>query len=549
MSSAASSASSGSQHSAARADPVLRNALRYTVSAREYELLHRYLISQAPAVKKRSVPPARYEAIVKRKGDYNAAAIRASIRVFLGTYTSCKLYEIITERLLSRSGSKKTKTSVWKSLNIRLSASFSFILLFYRLLHRFFTRLRESLLTESAQPFRRRNPKVAKALTSTLAPAVGAGLSGLFLGLCPADQLRITITIYALTRALEFGYNGLEERGWFKNRPWWFGSWLLMPVACGQLLHAFVFDRDCFPESFGRWIMKYSPEYIQQRPPNYPPNKPWPGTYDIVDSLAEISRLNWPSFTSPILYPHARLPPSLPSISPITSPAHPSHTRLSCALLHPTDPSCPRTYLSFFLRSFPSTARLFTLLLTPLALLTRWRAFLHSPLSASNALAARILRLSAFFTGAVGTAWGCICLFQSVLPRRVLPTQRWFLGGAVAGLWAVLEREGGRANFLYSARLSLDSVWKVGRKRGWWRGWRNGDVLVFTASVVLMSVLFEAQPKAVRGAVVRKGFGVVRGDGWVDRVGGGKQEETGGERDAEGRIVEGTEDSAEKKSA
>ncbi|KAL9094669.1 MAG: hypothetical protein Q9165_002938 [Trypethelium subeluteriae] len=294
MSSAASSASSASHNSAARVDPVLRNALRYTVSAREYELLHRYLISQAPAVKKRSVPPARYEAIVKRKGDYNAAAIRASIRVFLGTYTSCKLWEFITERLLSKSGSKRPKTSVWKSPNLRLSASFSFILLFYRLLHRFFTRLRESLLTESAQPFRRRNPRVAKALTSTLAPAVGAGLSGLFLGLCPAEQLRITITIYAFTRALEFGYNALEERGWFKNRPWWFGSWLLMPVACGQLLHAFVFDRDCFPESFGRYIMKYSPEYIQQRPPNYPANKPWPGTYDIVDSLAEISRLNWP---------------------------------------------------------------------------------------------------------------------------------------------------------------------------------------------------------------------------------------------------------------
>ena len=23
---------------------------------------------------------------------------------------------------------------------------------------------------------------------------------------------------------------------------------MIMPVACGQLLHAFVFDRDCFPK-------------------------------------------------------------------------------------------------------------------------------------------------------------------------------------------------------------------------------------------------------------------------------------------------------------
>ena len=190
--------------------------------------------------------------------------------------------------------SYRPKTSLSKSPNIRLSASFSLILLFHRLLHRFFTRLRQSLLTDSAQPFRRRNPRVAKALTSSLAPAVGAGLSGLFLGLCPADQLRLTITIYAFSRALEFGYNGLGERGWFKSRPWWFGSWLLLPAAYGQLLHAFVFDRDCFPESFGNVIMGNSPEYIQKRPKGYPPERPWPGTFDIVESLAEISRLHWP---------------------------------------------------------------------------------------------------------------------------------------------------------------------------------------------------------------------------------------------------------------
>ncbi|KAI9659932.1 MAG: hypothetical protein M1821_001284 [Bathelium mastoideum] len=552
-SSAASSSSSSSNTSAARDDPIIRNALRYTVSEREYKLLHKYLISQAPAIKRRSVHPARYEAIVKSKGDYNAAAVRASIRVFLGTYTSLKLWELISEKLLSRSGTKRPKTSIWKSPNLRLSASFSFILLFHRLLHRFFTRLRDSLLTDSAQPFRRRNPRVARALTSTLAPAVGAGLSGLFLGLCPADQLRLTITIYTLSRAVEFGYNGLEERGWFKNRPWWFGSWLLMPVACGQLLHAFVFDRDCFPEGFGRLIMRNSPEYIQQRPKGYPSHRPWPGTYEIVDSLAEISRLHWPKFTSPILHPTASLPRSLTTINPITSPAHPSHTRLACALLHPHDPSCARTYITYFLRATPPLARFFALICTVLAL-PRWRTFLPSaggdPLSALRALLGRIVRATAFFAGAVGSAWGAICFFQHVLPGRVLPTSRWYLGGFVAGLWAFLERKGGRGNFLYAARLSADSGWKVGVKKGWWRGWRGGDVLVFVASKVLLDVLYEVQPRAIRGAVVRKGFAVVRGEGWVDRVavseGKGEVRDERKDGDGEGKNEDG--EVAEKKS-
>ena len=56
--------------------------------------------------------------------------------------------------------------------------------------------------------------------------------------------------------------------------PKWLGSWLLMPVACGQLLHAFVFDRDCFPASYGSFILKRSPGYIQQRPATYPKHLP-----------------------------------------------------------------------------------------------------------------------------------------------------------------------------------------------------------------------------------------------------------------------------------
>lgn len=75
------------------------------------------------------------------------------------------------------------------------------------------------------------------------------------LGVYPGDQLRITIAIYVLSRAAEETYNLAEEQGWIwgpKGSKWekpkWFGSWMLMPIACGQLLHAFVFDRDCFPE-------------------------------------------------------------------------------------------------------------------------------------------------------------------------------------------------------------------------------------------------------------------------------------------------------------
>lgn len=116
--------------------------------------------------------------------------------------------------------SSKSKTPLWKSPNLRLSLSLSLILLFHRLFHRFFVRLRANLLTQDAQPFRRRNPRISRVLVSKLSPAVGASLAGFFLGVYPGDQLRITIAIYIMTRALEFLYKLLEDDGWFKNRPW-----------------------------------------------------------------------------------------------------------------------------------------------------------------------------------------------------------------------------------------------------------------------------------------------------------------------------------------
>jgi hypothetical protein len=90
---------------------------------------------------------------------------------------------------------------------------------------------------------------------------VGASLAGLALGVYPNRPLRMTVALYAVFRALEFGWNCAEDNGMVwgweraangaplrkRSRPAWWGSWLLQPFAFGQLVHALVFDRDCFP--------------------------------------------------------------------------------------------------------------------------------------------------------------------------------------------------------------------------------------------------------------------------------------------------------------
>jgi hypothetical protein len=131
-------------------------------------------------------------------------------------------------------------------------------------------------------------------LVSKLAPAIGASLAGFMMAVYPSEQLRATIAIYVFSKAAEFMYNKFDREGYFADKPWWWGSWLIMPFTSGQLLHAFVFDRDCFPADYGNFILKHTPNYIQPRPEGYSDNLPWPSPLEIVDNLGKIADLKFP---------------------------------------------------------------------------------------------------------------------------------------------------------------------------------------------------------------------------------------------------------------
>ncbi|KAM0816773.1 hypothetical protein AB5N19_02575 [Seiridium cardinale] len=558
---------SRSQSKSAAVDPILRNTLRYTISAREYESLHKYVLSRSRLLKRKAPsvnavekymaggkPEYRQDKGKAREGSsasnssggdsYNARAVRHALRVFIVTGLGMKAYGVIMGRLKGRKdvSSSKKKDPFYKSPTLRLSLSLSTILLLYRLLFRFLSRLRLHLLDPSAEPFRVRNPRTTQTLTSPYAPAFGASLAGLALGIYPAQQMRVSVAIYTMFRALEFGWNLLEDDGiiwgWRskaggtglvkRERPWWFGSWMLQPFAFGQLLHATVFDRDCSPTPMTEFIWKGTSEYLHSAPRNLPTGVKWPTPWDVADNLAQMAKLNWPPYISPTLFPNQEtLPPALTAIAPLTSRAHPLITSLSCATLHPSDPSCIRTYVSFWLRSFPRLGRFFLVFYSVL-MLPKYKALYNAPLTVFTGLLSRTLRISTFATGAISTAWASICFFQVWLPRTFLPTQRFFLGGFLAGLWGFVERKQGRGLFLYSARTSVDSLWKVGVKRRWWKAMQGGDVWVFVLALAITGVVYEKDARAIREGNWRKGVSWVRGTSWKDWE---VEEEDEGERE------------------
>jgi hypothetical protein len=86
------------------ADPILRNALRYTISPNEYETLHKYIISRSKVLKRNAPTVAKVEKLVEKPGrdDFNASAVRASLRIFFATSAGLKVWAVISERLLGK---------------------------------------------------------------------------------------------------------------------------------------------------------------------------------------------------------------------------------------------------------------------------------------------------------------------------------------------------------------------------------------------------------------------------------------------------------------
>ena len=83
-------------------DPVLRNALRYTISAREYASLHKYVLSRSRVLRRATPSVSSVEkALQPEKGrdDYNARAVRHALRVFVTTWLGMKGWDAISKRM------------------------------------------------------------------------------------------------------------------------------------------------------------------------------------------------------------------------------------------------------------------------------------------------------------------------------------------------------------------------------------------------------------------------------------------------------------------
>jgi hypothetical protein len=87
--------------SEAQVHPLIRNALRVSLSAKEYKVLHERILKRSQALEHRLPTPSTYETIVRTSTNnkYNVAAIRASLRVFVALGGGLEVFELAMARI------------------------------------------------------------------------------------------------------------------------------------------------------------------------------------------------------------------------------------------------------------------------------------------------------------------------------------------------------------------------------------------------------------------------------------------------------------------
>ncbi len=188
-----------------------------------------------------------------------------------------------------------------------------------------------------------------------------------------------------------------------------------------------------------------------------------------------------------------------PLINPILdyAPAHPAHSNLLCAVLHPTEPSCRTNFLSFWKREWVGSAR-FVAIFALLTQLLRYKKLLRDPETALFQFGMTIAQGATVISGSIGTAWAMTCFWQQYLPRNVLPRARYFLSGVLASIFILAVPTARRAELgLYVGKMSARSTWDILRRKRKVRRPPLGDLALLTVGMALLSALYEERPKAL----------------------------------------------------
>lgn len=307
------------------------------------------------------------------------STIRRTTRLFLFVYTLTNLYENVGLGLIKKKSLNNILKDTLSISALRLSAFITAYSTLYRFLNyqlslRLPSLLLSSSVSTSSDGIKEVHKQINKLVSSPrLAPFLAGSLSSLTMLLESSGSRRVSISVSALTRAIQ---SILEATSTTKYLP----GYLLFAISNSILLHSIVFDPDQFPAGYGNFILRYSKAYVPELPSDYPPTTPFPTSREIIDAISSAAKNRYPKFISPLLHPdsYKTFQPDeiIKKILPILESTHPNHSNLTCAFLHPNEVSCWNVFEQFVKHEFKQTAKFFGVI-TLLSSLIRYKKFLN----------------------------------------------------------------------------------------------------------------------------------------------------------------------------
>ena len=456
---------------------------------------------------------------------------RIPARAFVLGYSANVIFDGVLPLALRKKAPLQALSALISIKSLRSGGVLALFSALYRLLLSRLTTLRLNLVSRAwkaddldyAVTRDRIKARLLKVLNSAaLVPFTASLAASAVFSVFPVPSLRRYLGLWLSTKAIETLYTYLRS---VRSRsvawvPDWIGGAFFYALSNGQLLWTFLFEPSCFPDAYGRVILARSTSYIPPRPAGLPASIPWPAPRDVADTIATLSTPTatsaaYPTFKAPVL--SALTPSKYPTtryalINPVLdyAPAHPAHSRLLCALLHPTEPSCSKNFLGFFAREWQASAK-FVAVFSALTQLLSYKKVLKDPETALFKFALAVIQGATVISGSIGTAWGLTCFFQQYLPRTVLPRSRYFLNGFLSSIFILAVPQARRAQLgSYVTRQSINASYGVAKRRGWVKSVPQGDTMLLAMGMATLMAMYETRPKAVQ-SLIRKSFALLVG--------------------------------------
>lgn len=298
-----------------------------------------------------------------------------------------------------------------------------------------------------------------------------AGIGLLFLN--PSD--RRTVSLYALARAAQCGYNLLKSRGmWhFWGSDWRHGDSLLFSLATAQIMYAYVMRPESLPDSYYKFILRTGP----------------------IDAVV---LQNVRAMNRGRLIDSQKLLSYVQKVNPATTIKSISDTPsiLPCEVLHPHCDGCVKNGVGVFFDVAKKISPVYAALSSVQHFVLSFWKFLAEPEQKMLKILSSTFNSTLFLSVLVSAYQLIICMQRKLVTKdyRFI----YWVAGFFSGFSILLEEKHRRSELaLYALPRAIDSLYSILYDRKWLGSFKHGEYVLFSLCTASIMYCFEDERKSM----------------------------------------------------